>query len=552
MSSGDTLGTAWSLLRPRMSRLLAAVALGVASLGSALALAGLSAWLITRAWQMPPVLDLSVAVVAVRALGISRAVFGYCQRLASHDTALRSAGSMRERLYDRLARGPVDRAMRLRSGQVVTRLGSDVDELSDLLVRAVLPIAVAAVLGVAAVAVVAVMSVPAAVLLGCCLAVAGIAAPYLSGRAVVAGERMAAQQREARDTAAMTALDHAEQLRVGGRLSDVIADVAARQTEWGRVEDAAARPAALAAATQTLAVGGAVIGAAVAGISMSAAAAPMTVAVLMLLPLSAFEATAALPAAAVTLVRARLAARRLTELVAPAQNPAATGEAVCPAGSRLQTTELVSGFTADVRIGPLNLDLPEGARLAVVGPSGAGKTALLMTLAGLLTPRAGFVTIGGTPIDSITESQLRSRIIFFADDAHIFATTVGDNLRVARGDATDAELADALSRVGLAEWVRGLPDGLATVLVGGADALSAGQRRRLLLARALIAPAPIVLLDEPTENLDAEDSDEFLRMLLDGETLFDRSRTVVLATHHLPADMGCHRLDVCAAACVVT
>ena len=345
MFAVETLRTAWTLLRPQTTRVVLAVAFGVASLGSALALAGLSAWLITRAWQMPPILDLSIAVVAVRALGISRAVFGYCQRLASHDNALRSASSMREGLYDRLARGPVDAAMRLRSGQLVTRLGGDVDELSDLLVRAVLPIAVAAVLGAAAVAAVAMMSPAAALVLAVCLAVAGIVGPWLAARAVVSSERMAAQQREDRDVAAMTALEHADQLRVGGRLATVIADVAARQTDWGRAEDAAARPAAFAAAAQTVAIGAAVLGAALAGISLSTLAAPTTVAVLMLLPLSAFEATAALPAAAVTLVRARLAATRLTELVA--ETGAENSRPVVGAarvGMRLEARELISGF----------------------------------------------------------------------------------------------------------------------------------------------------------------------------------------------------------------
>lgn len=555
MSVVETLATAWALLRPRMTRLLLAVLLGVTSLGSALTLAGLSAWLITRAWQMPPVLDLTIAVVAVRALGISRAIFGYGQRLASHDTALRSAGSMRERLYDRLSRGPVEKAMRMRSGQLVTRLGSDVDQVSELLVRALLPIAVAGVLGVAAVAVVATMSIPAAALLAACLAVAGIAAPWLAGRAVVSSERRAAQHREARDHATLTALDHADQLRVGGRLQDVIADVAARQTEWGRIEDAAARPAALAVATQALAIGATVIGAAMAGISLSEAVAPTTVAVLMLLPLSAFEATGALPAAAVTLVRARLAAARLTQLVdAPSDAPGdETEKLVVPAPSRLTARQLVSGFSPTVLNGPLDLDLPTGARLAVVGPSGAGKTAFLMTLAGLLEPRSGVVETGGTSLDAMAEHQLRSRIAYFAEDAHIFATTVGDNLRVARGDATDAEVLEALNRVGLAEWTQALPDGLATILIGGADALSAGQRRRLLLARALIVSAPVVLLDEPTENLNAEDSDTFLRMLLaDHGGLFDGSRTVVVATHHLPAGLNCERLEVGKTACVLT
>ena len=153
------------LLRPRLGRFLLAVTFGVLSLGSALALAAVSAWLITRAWQMPPVLDLTVAVVAVRALGISRGVLGYCQRLASHDTALRCAADTRERVYRRLADAPADTAMRLSSGDLVTRIGASVDDLADVVVRALLPIAVAAVLAVAAVAAIAVISPTASVVL---------------------------------------------------------------------------------------------------------------------------------------------------------------------------------------------------------------------------------------------------------------------------------------------------------------------------------------------------------------------------------------------------
>jgi ATP-binding cassette, subfamily C, bacterial CydC len=372
-------------------------------------------------------------------------------------------------------------------------------------------------------------------------------APWLAGRAVMASERTAAEHRDARDDAVMTALEHADQLRVGGRLTDVITEVADRQTQWGRLEDSSARPAALAAATQTLAIGAAVVGAVLAGINLSAVTGPTTVAVVMLLPLSAFEATGSLPAAAVTLVRARLAAQRLTELIsAPGDTTArVTVRSRTAAGWRLETTRLIAGFTQPTRGGPLDLDLRSGARLAVIGASGAGKTSLLMTLAGLLEPRDGVVALGGTPISALSENEIRSRITFFAEDSHIFATTVGDNLRVARGDATDTELLDALGRVGLAEWAKALPEGLATILVGGAEALSAGQRRRLLLARAVIVSSPIVLLDEPTENMDADDSDAFLRAILAKDSaLFDGSRTVVVATHHLPPDVCCERLTI--------
>jgi ATP-binding cassette subfamily C protein CydC len=486
----------FELLRPRLPRLLLAIGLGVLSLGSALALAGVSAWLITRAWQMPPVLHLTVAVVTVRALAISRGVLGYCERLASHDTALRAAGSVRERLYARLARGPVDAILRRHSGELVARVGSNVDELSDVLVRAVVPISVAAVLGLTATAVIAVISPAAAAVLAVSLLIAGVAAPWLGARAAVAAEHVAVHHHSQRDTAAMLALEHAPELRVSGRLVDVIAEAKHQQRDWGRAIDRAAAPAALASAAPTAAIGASVLGAVVAGVALASSVAPTTLAILMLLPLSAFEATTALPGAAVQLARSRIAARRLLELAEYGGD--------------------------DSRRPPVpELHLEPGARLAVTGPSGAGKTTLLMAM-------------GESPSDAV----------FFAEDAHLFATTVRDNLLVVRGDATDEEMRNALQRVGLGGWLAALPDGLSTVLVGGAAAVSAGQRRRLLLARALISTAPTVLLDEPTEHLDASDGQHILAELLTPDGLFPAERTVVVATHHLPNRIHCPRLNL--------
>jgi ATP-binding cassette, subfamily C, bacterial CydC len=491
----------FELLRPRLSRLLLAILFGVLSLGSALALAGVAAWLITRAWQMPPVLDLTVAVVAVRALGISRGVLGYCERLASHETALRSAADVRERLYARLAAGPVDAVMRRHTGELVSDIGSSVDELSDVLVRAVVPISVAAVLGSAATVAIAVISPAAAAVLALCLLIAGVAAPALAARAAMAAEHLAAQHRSQRDTAAMIALEHAPELRVSGRLDEVLADADRQQREWGRAIDRAAAPAALASAAPVAAIGASVLGAVVCGIAVAPTLAPTTLAILMLLPLSAFEATAALPGAGVQLARSCVAARRLHMLTNPDTE-----------GSRRPTVPTVH--------------LERGDRVAVTGPSGSGKTTLLMHLAGLLP------------------EEMTSDTAFFAEDAHLFDTTVRDNLLVARGDATDDDLREALVRVGLGDWLASLPAGLATVLVGGEAAVSAGQRRRLLLARALVSAVPTVLLDEPTEHLDAEDGRRFLTELLSPDGFFAADRTVVVATHHLPADFVCTTVNL--------
>ncbi|SEH80429.1 ATP-binding cassette, subfamily C, CydC [Mycolicibacterium rutilum] len=474
------------VLRARLPRLALAVVLGVLSLGSALALAAISAWLITRAWQMPPVLHLTVAVVAVRALGITRGVLGYCQRLAAHDTALRSAADIRETVYRRLAAAPADTLMRLSGGELVARVGASVDDLADVLVRAVLPIAVAAVLGVIAVAAIAVISPAAAGVLAICLLVAGVLAPWLAARSARQVEAVAAEHHSGRDVAVMLALEHAPELRVGGRLDAVLADAENRHHEWGTATDRAARPAATASAVATLSIGVSVLGAVIAAVLIADSVAPTTLAILMLLPLSAFEATSALPAAAAQLTRSRIAARRIAELTEPAPSNRARPD-----------------------VAPV-VPTP-GERRAITGPSGSGKTTQLLKLA--------------ENCDGAT---------FFAEDAHVFATTVRDNLLVARGDADDDEIRAALRRVGLGDWLDALPDGLSTVLVGGAAAVSAGQRRRLLLARALLSPAPIVLLDEPTEHLDADDGQRILTELLTPGGLFPADRTVVIATHHLP------------------
>ncbi|MFI9506037.1 thiol reductant ABC exporter subunit CydC [Nocardia sp. NPDC052566] len=529
----------WGLLEVSPARLAVAVGWGVLALGSGLGLAALAAWLIARAWQMPPVLDLSVAVVSVRALGISRGLCRYLERLATHDVALRSMTTARTTTYRALARsnswlrrrssasgdaGPADGPAELRRGDLLVRIGSDIDDLGAVVVRGFVPIAVAIVLSAMAIGLLGTISIGAATILAVALAVAGIVAPWLSALAARDAERAVRADRAEFTAQALTVLDHAAELRVAGKLDTAVAAAAAAGRRAVAAEDTAATRSAWAAAAMPLSIGVSVLGALLVGIAVygpsggaPGAMTPMAFAVLVLLPLSAFEAVGTLPAAAQSLTTARAALRQLTAIERSADSQDPTARATHPLTANGRAADTRNPLPADLP------DLPDGRRIAVIGPSGAGKTTLLMYWAGLF----------GTPEPGVT---------FFAEDAHLFGTSVLENLRVARGDLTEQEAETALRTVGLGDWLADLTDGVRTVLDGGAAAVSGGQRRRILLARALISPARVLLLDEPTEHVEAEAGAQLLCELLDRNSgLVAPDRIVVVVTHQLPPDQ---RADV--------
>lgn len=239
---------------------------------------------------------------------------------------------------------------------------------------------------------------------------------------------------------------------------------------------------------------------------------------LVLLPLAAFESHGPLATAAIHAADARDAAHRLRSLVGTEER---TGTAI-PSGFDLEASDLE--LTRGTRA--WNLQAVFGQRLLIQGPSGIGKTSLLLTLAGLIPARSGECTIGGVPVSEIDPSWLRARVHAHVEDKWIFATTIRDNLLVAAPMASESLLREVLDRVGLGQFA------LDQVLPAGADSLSSGQRRRLLLARALCSDAEVLLLDEPTEHMSADDAAAFLRMLLDEPLPGARpDRTVIVVSH---------------------
>ena len=548
------LRRAVGLLDLNRTRFAASVATGALGLGSAIGLSIVAAWMIARASQVPDVVALGVAPVAVRLFGISRSVLRYCERLLSHDTALRGMSALRTHLYEILAASPTDAVAQLRRGDLLSRVGADVDAVGDLIVRGCLPVAVAASVGTATSIGVGLILPEAGLVLAGCLLLAGVVGPLVSIRAARAAER--ARQQQANDVSAtvLTALESGDELSVSGGLPRLMSGLADLEASLATTRDRAARPAALAAAVDMTATGLAVVLGLLVSIPAVASGrlAPVWLAVIALVPLAVFEVTSALGPASVQLVASAEAATRIVALIDRAESSCAGASdpeplpAVGDDGPRLRARGLAVGWPEGPVVAEgIDLDLAPGDRLAVVGPSGVGKTTLLATLVGLLEPRDGELSLDGAPPWSARRTDVASRITLTAEDAHVFATTVLENLRVANGALSPEEARALLRRAGLGEWLSDLPHGLDTIMGSNATTLSGGERRRLLLARALAAPAPLMVLDEPGEHLDAATADRLVTDLLHaGDGADERRRGVLLVTHRLSALDGADEILV--------
>ncbi|WP_312880157.1 thiol reductant ABC exporter subunit CydD [Actinokineospora xionganensis] len=488
----------WTLLTRRT---VAGAALGAAALISGVALTALSAWLIAKAAQQPPILVLSVAIVGVRTFGLARAGLRYAERLVTHDAAFRTATDLRVRLWTALvARGPA-RLPRNDEGQ--RRLVDDVDQVRDLTPRVLVPPLIAVAVVAAAVTVQTAILPAAGLALAVAALVALIGAPALTLLLDRRATTAMARDRRVLAAGVLTLLDGAADLTAFGRDTarrNAIATLDTSLTNRARTQ---AFGAGAGTALITLALG-------LAGFASIALAIPVLDPVLIpivaLLPLALSDALATLPTAATHLTPLRSAHRRITSLLGDDRTqPRAPLRDQSPVPD-LDEVHLVG---ADIRwsgadvpaLRGVDLRLPGGSHVAVVGPSGAGKSTLVALLLGFLEPERG-------------QASLPSSTAWCPQDAMLVATSVRENLRLAKPHASDAELVAALDRVGL-------PD----LLDAQAATLSGGEAQRVALVRALLADADLLLLDEPTAHLDAATAGRVLAGLRDVRG------TVVHVTH---------------------
>jgi ATP-binding cassette subfamily C protein CydCD len=552
-------------LRRAAPRVVLATLLGTLAAGSGVGLLAVSAWLLARAAEQPPVLYLMVAIVAVRTFGIGKGVFRYAERLIGHDSALRILGDVRIAVYRRFERlfpgsarvlgGPA-----MRTGDLIARVVADTESVVDLTVRVFVPVTAAVVVALAAVGLTFAILPAGAVLLAGSVVVTGVALPLLVARSGGQAQIRIAPARGDMAAAVSQNLAAADELRAYGVAAAGVDAVMRADADLAAGARSGIRTDAVAGFVTTLVVGLTVLGELLLGSRAVASGqlAGVTLGVIVLLPMAVHEVVATVTPAVTRWQQVRTSLRRLTELD---RLPDPVPEPACPRplpllGSRRHLVSLrdVSARwpgegdgVAEHALSGIDLDLGAGRRIGVIGHSGSGKSTLASVLVRFLDVAAGDYRLDGHAVGEFSADDVRSVVGLLTQDAHVFDTTVAENLRPADPDATAAQMRSALARVRLDGWLDALPQGLATPLGEHGATLSGGERQRLALARLLLARHEILVFDEPAEHLDplaaAALTDDLLRATDD--------RSVVLITHSHDGLAACDEVIVLEAGRIV-
>lgn len=529
----------WRAMSTQRWRLAAAALFGVIAAASTVALLGTSGWLISYAAELPPVLSLSVAAVMVRSFALSRSVFRYLERLVGHDAAFRGLTDLRVTVYERLERLSPVGLLRFGRGDLLARLVADVDAALDLPLRVVLPWVQAALVSAATVAFLAWLVPGAGLALGIVLVVGLVVVPWIVARIAAHSERRLATTRGALSASVVSSLEGAADLLAFGAVDAALADIGRRDAQLTAVAKREAAGLGLGVGLSTALQGVAVVACLMAAIPavVDGRIGPAWLAVAALLPLAAYDIVAVLPTSALAYQRVRGSAQRINEVL-DAPDPVHDPREADPLPSPplpLRCRGLEAAWTDEPVLRGIDLDIGSGERVAVVGPSGAGKSTLAMVLLRFLD-YAGSVELSGSEMRRLDGDAVREEVGLLTQDAHIFDTSVRENLRLGAPRASDDELRAVLARVGLAGWLTHLPQGLETDLGPHGAAVSGGERQRLALARLLLAERRLLVLDEPTEHLDPQTADA----LTDDLLTVTAGRSTLLITHRLH---GLDRVD---------
>jgi len=507
--------------RPLRRRLALSIVLGACSIAAAIGLMATAGYLISKSALEPPILSLGVAIGLVQLFGVSRAAFRYLERLVSHDAAFRFLGRLRVSFFERLEPLVPGGLGTARTGDLLSRFVGDVETMQFLFLRALAPPLVALVACAGAVAAAAIVLPVVAPVLGAGLAAAALVAAAATGRATRASSRYEAPLRAELTSEIVEALAAGPELVAFGRLDWELERVDALDRGLGRLACRHGRIAAMGDALVLLASG--ITLAAVLAVSTSAVAdgrlAGVWLGMLALLALSSFEAVRPLPVAARQSGAVASAAERLfelTERAAPVSEPASPLPIPDTGVLRLEDARLRYAPHLPWILDGASLELGPGRRVALVGGSGAGKTTIAGVFVRFLELDGGRATLDGRDLSDYASDDVRGLVALADQDAHLFSTTIRENVRFARPGSSDDQIAAALRRAGVWSWVSSLPSGLDTYVGETGDQVSGGQRRRIALARAFLSGAPLLILDEPTAHLDRATAEAILEDLLSG------------------------------------
>jgi ATP-binding cassette, subfamily C, bacterial CydC len=524
----------WALSQLSYHKLLmaAAVALGSFTILASVGLMGTSGYLISRAALRPPILDLMLAIVAVRFFGLGRAAVRYAERIVSHDLTFRLLLRLRCWLYGRLESVIPSERIGFHSGDLLARLVSDVETMQNLYLRVASPLIVAGVTTVIATGLLWLIEPAAAVILLLGLILHGLALPVATlhlGRKTAADQILARAELQRHLVDSLAGIEELITLGIEGN----------RQEEHDRIVSRLSRPqrhqsliAAFRDFLSCLLTWSTVIG--IISVSITKIQAGQFDGLLLgaaaFGTLASFEAVQMLPHAFQYLEQAGEASRRICSVARQkAERPLAKNTNRIPEIPTLSFRNVSFTFPGALRLAldRVSFDLPFGSKTAIIGLSGAGKSTIVQLLCRFIDPQEGRILLGGHSLLKYSVDELRQQLAVVLQHPHLFNTTIRENLLLARPEATNSELTAILEKVNLGPVIRALPDGLDTMVGSEGLKFSGGERQRLAIAQALLKNAPIFVLDEATAHLDIETEREILESIYN----FTADRTLVVISH---------------------
>lgn len=528
-----------TFLRGNWHRVALSVLIGSLTILASVALMGTSAWLISTAAIATSVAELGVSTVGTRFFGISRAVFRYLERLVSHDVTFRLLARLRLWFYEKLEPLAPARLMNFRAGDLLARIIGDVETLENFYVRVVSPPLTAIVVGTfTAIFLASFYPLLAPVFLTFYLSL-GLVLPILAQTTSRKSAKQTITLRADLQTRLVDGIQGMADLIAYGRADERLSQIAANANEYGNAQRRMARVTGIHSALGTLLTNlgmWSVLFFTIPQVINGNLPGPM-LASLTLLTLASFEAVIPLPLAAQMWNSAREAARRLFEVVDT--EPEIRDELRV---TRSEEEQLVThpsllitnlSFTYPTQTTPalqhVTFNLRPSTSVAIVGPSGAGKSTIANLLLRFWDYKVGDIALGGESLKVLDQDEVRARCEYVSQNTYFFNTSIYENLRFARKKVTREEVEAACKAAQIHEFIMSLPKGYDTLIGEQGLRLSGGERQRLAIARALIKDAPILILDEPTANLDPITEEQVL------ETLFGvmKRKTSLLITHRL-------------------